>query len=160
MTLYEIDAKIREILEKSIDEETGEILDMGDELDALQMSREEKIENTALYIKHLEALAASIKAEEDALAARRKARENRAERLRDYLLYALGGEKWESAKVSISYRGSSAVVVNEEKLPEEYFKTTTKTETKPDKKLLKKALDAGETIPGAYIEQRKKVVIE
>ena len=160
MTLYEIDAKIREILEKSIDEETGEILDVGDELDALQMSREEKIENTALYIKHLEALAASIKAEEDALAARRKARENRAERLREYLMYSLCGETWESAKVNISYRSSSAVAVDEAQLAEQYFKTTTKIETKPDKKLLKKLLDAGETIPGAYIEQRKKVVIE
>ena len=46
MTLYEIDNAILEC----IDLETGEIIDT-DKLDALQLERETKIENVALWIK-------------------------------------------------------------------------------------------------------------
>ena len=56
MNLYEIN---REIL-ACIDYETGEILDEG-RLNSLEIEREKKIENVALWIKNLESEAAALK---------------------------------------------------------------------------------------------------
>ena len=59
--LYELTAQL-ENFELEVDEETGEITNL-DELDALQLERDEKIENIALWVKNLTADAAAIKAE-------------------------------------------------------------------------------------------------
>ena len=169
MTLYEIDKQIRDILEKgfngTIDEETGEIIvDEGAaSLDELQFERPEKIEAVALYIKSLDSLVEDIEAEERALKQRRKQREAKAERLREYLTASMtsaGENEFESGRVAISFRKSKAVIVDEEKLELEFFKVTTKVTTEPDKKAIKKAIEAGQTVTGAYIEERKKVQIK
>ena len=51
MTLYEIDKQISEF-PFDVDENSGEILNIED-FEALQMARDKKIENVALYIKEL-----------------------------------------------------------------------------------------------------------
>ena len=88
MTLYEIDQKIQSL----VDPETGELLDY-EAFSQLQMDREQKIENMALWVKDLAAGAKAIKEEEDNLKERRKAMENKVERLKTYLSIALDGEK-------------------------------------------------------------------
>lgn len=112
MTLYEIDKNI-ETLVNAVDPETGEITVDNDALDALLMERDAKIENIACYIKNLVAEAKAIKEEETALSARRKTTEKKAERLKDYLTYALQGEKFQTAKCAVSFRKSSAVEVDD-----------------------------------------------
>ena len=82
MNLYDIDRQIQELIENCVDPETGELTIDTAALDALQMEREAKIENLACYVKNLTADAKKIKAEEEALAQRRKAAENKAERLK------------------------------------------------------------------------------
>lgn len=163
MTLYEIDKAILDLLENgfngTLDEETGEIIDDGKSLEELQMERTEKIEAIALYIKSLDSLAEEIKKEEDALKERRQKREAKAERLREYLAASMTEDKFESARVAISFRKSKAVIVDEEKLDKAYFKETVTVKTAPDKTAIKKAIEAGETVTGAYIENRKKVQI-
>ncbi len=108
MKLYEIDSA----LEALVDPETGELLDY-EQFSRLQMEREAKIENTALYVKNLEAEAKAIKEEEARLSERRKAMENKAKRLREYIGFALDGEKFETARCSISYRKSTALEVDD-----------------------------------------------
>ena len=61
MKLYEIDEQIL----GCIDAETGEIID-ADMLNALQIERDAKIENVALWIKDLKAEAEAYKAEKQA----------------------------------------------------------------------------------------------
>lgn len=112
MTLYEIDKNI-ETLVNAVDPETGEITVDNDALDALLMERDAKIENIACYIKNLAAEAKAIKEEETALSARRKTTEKKVERLKDYLTYALQGEKFQTAKCAVSFRKSSAVEVDD-----------------------------------------------
>ena len=112
MTLYEIDKNI-EALVNAVDPETGEITVDNDALDALLMERDAKLENIACYIKNLVAEAKAIKEEETALSARRKTTEKKAERLKDYLTYALQGEKFQTAKCAVSFRKSSAVEVDD-----------------------------------------------
>lgn len=108
MTIYEID---REIL-SLIDSETGEIKDF-EYFCQLQMSRDRKIENTALLYKTLVAEAKAIGNEEKALADRRRTMEARAEKVKNYLDRILEGNKFESPKVAIKYRKSSRVEISD-----------------------------------------------
>lgn len=107
-SLYEIDRQILAL----VDPETGEIMD-GAAFDQLQMAREDKLEGIACFIKNTAAEAAAIRAEEVALAARRKELENRVERLKTYLSEALGGEKFQTARCSVTFRKTSRVEVTE-----------------------------------------------
>lgn len=167
MTLYDIDNRILEIIERGfiVDEETGEIIDAHEEVSAkleeLEFDRTAKIENIALYLKNLEALTLSLKKEEEALAKRRKAKENRIESLKAYLtnsMTAAGENGIETSKVCISFRKSESVVVNEEILDRKYFNE--KISYTPDKTAIKKAIKDGATIDGAYIETKQNLQIK
>ena len=167
MTLYNIDNKILEIIERGfvVDEDTGEIIDSAEEVNArleeLEFDRTAKIENIALYIKNMESLVVSLKAEEKALADRRKAREKRIENLKNYLtssMVAANENGIETSKVCISFRKSESVVVNEEILDRKYFNE--KVSYTPDKTAIKKALKDGATIDGAYIETKQNLQIK
>ena len=94
MTLYEID----EAILACTDQETGEIIDP-EALTALQMERDRKLENVALWVKDLKAEAEAIGNEVKALTARKKAAENKAERLKEWLVTALGGEIFKTSKL-------------------------------------------------------------
>ena len=112
MTLYEIDKSI-EALVNAVDPDTGEITVDNEALDALLMERDAKVENIACCIKNLTADAKALKEEETVLSDRRKTTEKKVERLKDYLTYALQGEKFQTAKCAVSFRKSSAVVVDD-----------------------------------------------
>lgn len=163
--LFEINARLRELLENGYDEtcidtETGEFdADKAAALvDELALAREEKIDGIALYIQELGADAAALKAKADVLKQRAKAMENKAERLEEYLTAALDGEKYESANVMISFRKSVAVMVDESVLPDEYF--AEKIERKPDKTMIKKALTGGVEIDGASLVENRNIQIK
>jgi hypothetical protein len=108
MKLYEINAA----LEALVDPDTGELMDY-DAFEALNLAREEKIEGMALWYKDMVAEAKAIKEEADSLTARRKALENRADRLKSYLDYQLGGEKFQTARCSLTYRKTSSLQVED-----------------------------------------------
>ncbi len=165
MTLYDIDHGIAEAFEKAIDPETGEVIDeqAWAELEALQMAREDKLENVALWVKDLNAEAAAIKNEEAALKARRQSAEKKAESLKGYLAYALGGaERFKTSKVAISWRKSETVEllegVDPVTLPLEYQRV--KVSVEPDKSKLKDALKAGEEIPGVELVEKQNLQIK
>ena len=111
MKLYEIDSAILEC----IDIETGEIIDT-ERLDALNMERDAKVENVVCWIKDLKAEAEAIKAEKQKLAERQKVAENKAESLKKWVAYALGGQKFSTAKCAVSFRNTESVEVTEEGL--------------------------------------------
>lgn len=108
MSIYEIDSAIVSL----VDDETGEITDE-EAFDALQMERSKKIENIGCYYKNLVAEADAIKEEEVNLTKRRKAIENKAERIKSLLVYALNGDKFESPKLRCSYRKAKSVTVDD-----------------------------------------------
>lgn len=156
-SLYEIDKAIAEF-EFDIDEETGEILNF-DELDNLKMAREQKCENIALYYKNVAAEAEMVKAEAKNLTERQKRLENKAESLKKYLAYALGGEKFSTPKVAVSFRKSESVLVKDEHLvPDKYCEFT--TVRKPNKTNLKKALKDGEEIMGVELVEKQNVSVK
>jgi hypothetical protein len=143
-SLYEID---QEIL-GCIDPETGEIADF-EKFDELQMQRETKIENIALWIKNLKAEAEMYKAEKQAFADRQKACESKADSLKKYLEYALEGTTFKTTKVAVSFRKTTSVEVdNVYDLPNWYVRPG---EPQADKIALKKALSEGKEIEGAHL---------
>lgn len=157
MNLYELNRAIADF-DLEIDEETGEVTNL-DDLDALELERDTKVESIALWVKNLTAEAAAIKAEVQNLTKRQKAAENKAERLKDYLMGNLAGEKFKTPKVAISYRTSEAVeILDEDLIPEEFL--AIKTEYKPDKKAIKDELKAGGEVEGAELVKRTSLQIK
>lgn len=108
MNLYQIDSALAEC----VDAETGEILDV-EKLLELNMAREQKIENIALWIKNDVAEAKAIREEEKTLAARRQALERAAESKKKYLDSVLNGEKFSTPRCSISYCKTTSVEVSD-----------------------------------------------
>ena len=162
MTIYEIDEAIRRAYELAVDQETGEVTDEGlfASIDELQLARDAKIDNVACWVKDLLGDAEKIKAEAKNLTARAKAAENKAERLKGYLAYALQGEKFKSPRSAISYRTSKSVEVEEEALhdlPAEYLRYK---EPEPDKTAIKKALQEGAEIPGCRLVENTSIIIK
>lgn len=153
-SLYEIN----EAIMNTIDLETGEIVDL-EAFENLQMERNEKLENIALWVKNLLSEAEALKAEEKAFADRRKATENKAESLKRYLDSALNGQKFNTTKVAISYRKSTAVEVDESKLPAKWLREIPASYV-VDKVEITKALKAGETVDGAVLVERNNIQIK
>lgn len=166
MTLFEIDRKIAELLEygfneECIDEETGEFFPdrVWALLEQYEGERNTKLENVALYVKSLTAEADAIKAEEKALADRRKAKEKRVESLKQYLTNALELQgKFETPRVSLSFRKSVSVEVDTKVLGKEWM--TEKIEYSPDKAALRLALKAGTEIAGAQLIEKQNLQIK
>lgn len=157
MTLYEIDQAIM----ACVDTETGEIVDF-DQLDQLTMAREEKLENIALYIKALEAEAAAIREEEKTLAARRKVKENKVVRLREYLAGTLGGQSFETARVALSFRSSQALKVTDAVVLQRFLEDNYDdclSYKAPTVRLdaVKLLIKRGVAVPGAEIETRNNL---
>lgn len=159
MKLYEIEDAILEC----IDMETGEVIDI-ERLNDLQMKREEKIENVACWIKDLKAEAEAIKAEKMALAERQKAAENKAESLKNWLAYALAGQKFKTARCAISFRQTESVEVTPEGL-ENLMRggcdeLLTYEQPKPNKTAIKAALKDGLNVAGVRLTQNTSTIIK
>lgn len=153
-SIFEIDAQIMDC----VDPDTGEIIDSA-KLEALQIERETKIENVALWVKNLRYEAQNLKAEKDALAEREKAAKRKIESLESYLETALAGQGFETPKVKVSFRKSKVVeITDERKIPEEYVRT--KVEKSPDKIAIKEALKNNFQIPGAFMKEKTNIQIK
>lgn len=144
-SLYEIDQGIL----GCIDQETGELIDP-ERLENLQMERNQKIENIALWIKNLQADALAYKAEKEAFAEREKAAANKAEQLKAYLARALAGQKFSTARCAVSFRKSTKLeVLDADCIPGEFMvKTVT---IKPDANAIKELLKAGQQVNGCRL---------
>lgn len=163
MTLYEIDAAIL----SCTDQETGEIIDP-EALNGLQMERDRKLEGVALWVKDLRAEAEAIANEIRNLQARKKAAENKAERLKAWLAEVLEGEIFKTSKVRISYNHSTKLNVIDEQSVVNYIQTHY---TEPEQLLkislpeirkdaVKAEIKNGAEIPGCCVELTESVVIK
>lgn len=161
-SLYIIDEKIYAL----IDPETGEI-ENEEAFEALQMEREQKIENIALWLKNLQSEAEAIKREEEALRERRTQRLSKVDRLKRLLEHGVGGQRFSTPKVDISFRKSppSAVIDDESAFivwaEKEQHHDLLKYETPtPRKAEIKKAIDGGTEIPFVRIVQNTNIQIK
>ena len=153
LKLYEYDERIAEAYEAAIDPETGEIKDTlaVEELERLEEGKEEKIEGLLLWYKEMIAEADAIKKEKLALADRQSKMEKKAENLKGFLQRYLAGEKFKTARVSVSYRNTETAEYkgNVFLLPENCLRYK---DPEINKDELKKALKSGIEIEGAWLE--------
>jgi len=160
--LYEISTALENGI--WVDEETGEINE--ELLNNLNMAFDDKAENIACYIKDLVADAAKIKAEETALAERRKRKENKAESLKKYItsiMQLANRPKLEYTRATIRISTNKAIEVDDSFV--EWAKSNaddllTYKEPTPNKTAIKAVLDSGKEVQGAKIVEHTNINIK
>lgn len=160
MTLYELN----EAILGCVDAETGEVIDF-EQLDKLTMEKDAKIEGIALWVKSLEAEAEAISREVDALSNRKKVKENKAKRLREYLGDALGGNAFETPRVKMTFRKSYGLRVTDENLLMKYLEQNHKDcisykAPTVSKSAVTALIKMGEAVPGAVVEQKNNLQLK
>lgn len=144
-SLYEIDQAMLQCL----DLETGEVIDP-EMLNSLQMEREAKIENVALWVKNLQSDIAAFDAEVAAFEKRKEQSTKKIESLKRWLAMACGGEKFSSTKCVVSFRRSEKVEITDKTVvPEEYLTET--VTINPNKTAIKEAIKAGKQVEGCAL---------
>lgn len=160
MRLFEINEAIERCVldgENVVDTETGEVLDV-EALNNLKMAFAEKTENLAMFIRNLDSEATALKEQKNIFAARQKAAENKRDALKEYLAMCLQGKPFKTDRVKVTFRKSEAVKVTDQaSLPEQYLYYA---EVKVDKTEIKKALKAGEDVPGCVLEVKQNIQVK
>ena len=164
MNIYDIDREIESVYLNAIDPETGEIsAEAVERLDALNMERAQKVENVALWHKNSVAESKAIADEIKALQERKKAIDSKIEWQKEYLNHALNGERFETARVAVSYRKSEAVEIYDEKLFLGRYADDPDIVTvsyKVNKSAVKKYLKSGSLFCGATLVERQNIQIK
>lgn len=153
LSLYEIDRRIEQILDLSfsVDDETGELLATVDDLDALAVSKHDKLEACGCWIKSQQALVDAIKEEQRNLMARRKHAEAAIERMKVYVADHMDSKTFETPKVRMQKRRSTKVdVYDPDSVPDEYQKVEVSVTF--DKRKMAKDMKGGVGVPGAALE--------
>ena len=169
MNLYWVDNAIYKLYDKFTDAETGEIKDyinpetgetipadrFIEELERLNMKKEDIIENMGLMIKNNNADIKALDDEIKALTARKKALEKQTERIKQNAADTLQGENFKTPKVVFSWRKSTATEVDETICPKKWLVV----KTAPDKKAIAAALKAGQKIKGCKLVERMSMSV-
>jgi hypothetical protein len=161
MNLYQIDEQIASL----IDAETGEIKDFAAFVN-LQMQREQKIENIALWVKNLLSEASAIKAEIDTLAKRKKAADLKVEKLKKYLGIILCGESFKTPRCVITFRPSKSLRIDNSsefiKWAKQHGKDDFISYSAPtvNKKAITDAIKDGEEIPGVELTEHNNLQLK
>ena len=142
---------LQKLQDLEIDEQT-----FADTLEGLSGELELKATNIAMFVKNLEASAEAIKAAEKTMADRRKAIENKADRIRQYLLDNMlrtNITKIESPHFVLSIRKNPPAVdvVNLQMIPSQYFDVPEPPSPTLNKNRLKEDLKLGIEIDGARL---------
>lgn len=136
-----------------------------DTLEGLSGELEVKATNVAMFCRNLEASAEAIKGAEAQMAARRRAIENRANSLREYLkanMERTGILKIESQQLSITIKKNPPAVHVEapEMVPAEFIKIPPPPPPAVDKKAVADALKSGRDVPGCRLEQGTRLEVK
>lgn len=163
LSLYTISSQYRVMAELlsdlDLDDQT-----LADTLEGESGALVEKSTSVAMVVRNLEASAAAIKDAEAQMALRRKAIENRATRLKAYLMDCMkvaGIQKIDSPHFSISIKKNPVSVDIYEPgiLPAAYMADPPPPPPMADKTLIKRAIQDGFDVPGARLVQGERVDI-
>ncbi|CAI8981679.1 siphovirus Gp157 family protein [Methylocaldum szegediense] len=153
MKLYEIERKYLEALDVFTDPDADIPPEtVADTLEAIEGEFERKAVNVAAFARQMEAEAEAIKQAEEKMAKRRKALENRARWLRDYLktgMEVMGMKKIPSPwfVLSVQKNPPAVDIFDEAAVPDEFKET--EILVRIDKAAIKEAINAGREVPGA-----------
>ena len=137
---------------------------VADTLEGLSGELELKAQSVAYMVRSMEADAEACKAWAKTATERAKAIESRAEALRAYLqrcMEAAGIQKIAGPGIAISFRKSSAVVIDDlSMIPAHFIWQPELPPPVPDKGFIAAVLRDGNPVPGAYIEHRTHLAIK
>ena len=126
---------------------------MTDTLDAMAGELEEGAERGDVCARNLQTTAAAIKDAEEQMAKRRKAIENRAKHLLEYVQDAWKPQKCRRSnahfRLAIQAKPPSVDVYEPGLLPVEYMRTPEPPPPAPDKTAIAATIKAGKEVPGA-----------
>ncbi len=159
--LYELTEMYQNIWDLVADEEV-DLDTLETALSQVEDNLETKAESMAKLVKGIDGDVTALKEEENRLAKRRKALENKQEGIKQYLEYQLKAMNIDKVKtplftVSLQRNPPSVNIIDENLIPEQYKKTVTTTSIV--KKDILDALKLGELIEGAEIKQGKSLRI-
>lgn len=159
MNLFQMNENIEEL--KNRDDLDPEAI--ADTLEALELSRDEKLDGVAAWIESLDSDVDFIAKKKRELDAAKKSKENRRASLMDYMTKAIddaGIKELRTDHHLLKPRNYAArvVVTDAGALPVEFMKE--ETTYKPKKAEIGKALKAGREIAGAHLEPNRKTVIK
>lgn len=163
LTLYEVAGEARAIYEKLMDIDADEQA-IADTLEA-ETDMVPKVQSYGFVIRNMEATEAAINVETERLALRAriisKRREALKQRLLDAMVYA-GVQKVEHPQFTISVQKNpvSVDVFDDRQIPADYMTDPKPPEPKPDKRLIKQALQEGADVPGAKLVQGVRLSIK
>ena len=162
LNLFQIQQNLIE-LESRIYENDGEVSPADAILlDIAQSDLESKGRSYGYLIKKIDADVLSIDNEIARLTALKKPRVNLQARLKENISNAMalfGVDKIESPTLKLSFRKSKSVnVADLEALDQKYV--TVKVTKSADKKAIKEAIESGEEVKGAYIEENFNLQIK
>ena len=159
--LYEINEDILTAIEAArteAEENDGVVSDnLVNCLESLQIERDDKIEAVALYVKDLDVYSKALDDEAKRIREEKAKTAREIEGLKFYLSNALDGEKFKTAKTSISFRRSEKVVGDDvESLGSDYIRT----KIEADKTAIKKALKEGVELAGWSLEENRSITVK
>jgi hypothetical protein len=135
---------------------------IADTLEGLAGDLETKLRNIGALISNLDAEAAAIKAAEDRMTARRRATENRRDRLKEYARVHM--ERTQISVVAcpeyalrLRLNPESVQIEDEAALPAQFVRV--KEVRSADKSALKAAVKAGQNIPGVSLVRTTRLEV-
>lgn len=159
ITLFELAGEYRQaavaLADMDLDEQT-----IKDTLEGLSGDLEKKATNVAYFIRNLDATASQIKMAEEQMANRRKAMENRAERIREYLkanmeIAGINEISCPHFKLVIRKNPPSVVIDAESQIPANYFSQPETPPPQVNKNYIAIAIKAGRVVPGVHLDTTK-----
>lgn len=159
MKLYELATQFENLM-LSIDAADGAIdPEFEAHLAQLEGDLKSKVEGVLMVARSFELEAEAVKSEEERLSKRRKALENKRQRLRDYVrdnLIRMGQKKLRTEHFSVAIQDPklSLVIDNEKKIPKDFIRM----EPVIDKARLKSAL-IEQAIPGAHLQEGDPILV-
>ena len=135
-----------------------------DTLDAMAGELEVKAQNVVMFARDLQATAAAIKDAEEQMAKRRKAIENRAKHLLEYVQGCMETAEVQRIecphfRLAIQAKPPSVDVYEPGLLPVEYMRKPEPPPPAPDKTAIAAAIKAGKEVPGARLVQGTRLAI-
>jgi len=163
MNLFQVNKEIEALIVRSIDSETGEVLNenFSDDLEALQLNRKEQQKNTILYYKNVQNEESIINAEIARLNDLKKIVQRKQDVLRELVIKSLEAEGVDGADFITCgakfKKNPPALIIDDESGLTEYAKT--EIIVKIDKNAIKKDLKEGKEIKGVRLEAGTRLEI-
>jgi hypothetical protein len=159
LSLYRIEEELQSLLD-SLDVCPDELRPELEQRIAAYVTAEiDKIDRVGAVLSSLDNVAAHARAEIERLRLRQQSAERAGQRLADYVLHVLrqrDGRPLKGRNVTFSVRRSESVVIDDLNQIPDRFKRVTVTTDVP-KIPVRDAIKAGQTIPGAHLEQHENL---